>query len=156
MAIVSVRTTSFFPTGLPFAGYIVAGFGVLFIFVNWMVGFPVLLIGVVVATTHYRLIVDTQSMTYKDGVWFLGFCTGPKVPFERIEYLFVKASRESQTMYVRVVRSTVQKRVFDAYLKFSETVKVHVSTRDNKDELLRWLQPIATALKVRINDYTNE
>ena len=59
-------------------------------------------------------------------------------------------------MHVRVVRSTVQKRVFDGYLRFSETVKVHIATEDKKADLLRKLQPIAGVLNVPINDYTQE
>ena len=156
MALYTFRTGSYFPKGLPFAGWIVAGFGVLFITVDYSVGLPVTLIGLVVATTHYRLVIDTTTKTYKDGLWFFGIYTGPRVQFDKIEYLFIKSSKESQTMYVRVARSTIHKRVFDGYIRFSETDKVHVATVDKKADLLRKLQPIAAVLKVPINDYTQE
>lgn len=154
MASYSFRTGFYFPAGFTLAGSIVAAFGVLFLFVNFMVGLPVTLLGVVVATTHYRLVIDTTNKTYKDCIWFLGFRTGHSVRFESIEYLFINTSRESQTMHIRVVRSMIHKRVFSGYIKFSDSDKVHIGTRDSKPDLMRRLQPVATALRVPINDYT--
>src|SRR5688572_17179076 len=107
MASHTFRTGSYFPKGLPFAGWIVAGFGVVLIFVDYTVGLPVTLIGAVVATTHHQLVIDTTGKTYKEGLWFFGMVMGSSLPYEKIEYLFVKTSKESQTMHVRVVRSTI-------------------------------------------------
>jgi hypothetical protein len=49
---------------------------------------------------------------------------------------------------------TVQKMVFDGYLKFSDDQKIHIATRDDKDRLLKKLQPISNQLNIRIIDYT--
>jgi hypothetical protein len=154
MASLSFKTGSYFPSGVAFAAAIVGAFGVLFIFVELMVGLPITMIGLVVATTHYRLIIDTKKKTYKESVWFLGYSTGEPIAFESIQYLFIKTSNESQTMYGRVARTTIHKRVFDGYLKFSETQKVHIATRDSKEELIGQLRPVAKALDIPINDYT--
>jgi hypothetical protein len=154
MASLSFKTDSYFPSGFAFAAGIIGAFGLLFTFVELMVGLPITLIGVVVATTHYRLIIDTEKKTYKESVWFLGYNTGELIPFEKIEYLFIKTSNESQTMYGRAARTTIHKRVFDGYLKFSETQKVHIATRDSKDELIVQLRHVAKALAVPINDHT--
>jgi hypothetical protein len=155
MAVIKIRTGSFFPNGLVFSGGIVAAAGFLGIFVDWELGVPIFMTGLVVSTTHHRLIIDTDSKIYRDCVWFFGFNSGPKIKFDTIEYVFIKTSRESSTMYGRVNRTTVDKRVFDAYLRFSETDKIHLATRDYKPNLLRKVQPIATRLSVPINDYTS-
>jgi hypothetical protein len=154
MAVIKIRTGSFFPSGLVFSGGIVAAAGFLGIFVDWEVGLPIFLTGLVVSTTHHHLIINTDSKVYRDCIWFFGYNSGASVKFDTIEYVFIKTSRESSTMYGRVNRTTVDKRVFDAYLKFSETDKIHIATRDSKPALLRKVHPVAAALKVRINDYS--
>jgi hypothetical protein len=115
------------------------------------------LLGLVVSTTHFRFVVDPEKKTYSECLWFLGFRMGTSTTsFDRIEYLFIKANRETQRMNLRVASSTVTKVVYDGYMKFSETDRVHIGSRGSKADLLRKLQPLATTLGVPINDYTRD
>jgi hypothetical protein len=110
--------------------------------------------GLVTISTHYRLSFDLTNRTYRDYVWVLGVKVGPSTSFQNIEYFFIKAGRESQTMRMRVASNTIHKNVFDGFLKFSETSKIHVLTRDNREAVLRKLMPMSQALNVPIMDYT--
>jgi hypothetical protein len=148
------HTSQYFSPGFLFAGAILLAFGGLLVFVQVWAGAILLAIGLVAVTTHYRLSVDLGKKVYRDYVWFLGLKVGASVPFEHIEYLFIKVGKESQTMRVRVASTILTKQVFDGYLRFSESDKVHIATRDRHEWLVRKLTPISQALDIPIKDYT--
>jgi hypothetical protein len=147
-------TSMYFPLGFVAGGAVLFAFGLLIVFVQLWVGVILILIGLVTISTHYRLSFDLSNRTYRDYVWFLGVKVGPSTTFRTIEYFFIKTGRESQTMNMRVVSSTMHKDVFDGFLKFSETDKLHVLTRDSQEAVLRKLMPMSQALNVPIMDYT--
>lgn len=117
-------------------------------------GLLLLLLSVIILTTHYRFRVDFESKTHHDYLWILGLKSGEKKHFEAIEYIFIKESRERQTMGLRAANTTIHKSVFDAYIKFSATDKVHLLTKDTKKELISKMRPISANLKTDIIDYT--
>lgn len=57
-------------------------------------------------------------------------------------------------MSMRIASSTIQKEVYDGYLKFSEKDKIHLLTKDNKNDLIAKLKVMSAALKVKIVDYS--
>ena len=78
--------------------------------------------------------------------------SGKKHPYVNIQYIFIKQSRESQTMGLRAANTTIHKYVYDSYLKFSETEKIHLITKDSKEDLISQLQNIAEKIGVEIVD----
>jgi DNA repair protein RadC len=58
-------------------------------------------------------------------------------------------------MHLRVASSTIQKEVYDGYLKFSEQEKLHLLTLDNKENLIKKLRVISSQLKASLVDYSN-
>ena len=71
------------------------------------------------------------------------------------EALFIKKNKVSETMQLRVASSTVQREVFDGYLKFSELNKIHLLTLSSRDKLVTKLKSLSSQLKTRIIDYSN-
>jgi hypothetical protein len=151
-----VRTVYFFPGGFRLAGGIVALAGLAFIAVVPAIAVTLLLGGLAIVITHYRLSVDRQRKVYRDYVWFFGLKSSKPVPFDNIEYFFIKNGRETQNMQLRVARTTISKDVYDGYLKFSEADKVHVATTDTHQSLVAKLQPWAATLGVPLNDYSGQ
>ena len=84
----------------------------------------------------------------------MGFKNGEKGKFERVEYVFVKKSAISQKMQLKAANSTIRKEVYDGYLKFSEEEKIHLITKDNKQDVVKKLREISTMLNVKIIDYS--
>jgi hypothetical protein len=70
--------------------------------------------------------------------------------------LIIKPGRVSQTMGLRAANTTIQKTIYDGYLKFSEYEKIHIDTKDNKESLMAKLRSIATKLGVEILDYSDD
>lgn len=154
MSVVDFKTSGYFSWTIIFLGFVLAFVGFLFIIENPVVGVIQLLISLIIFTTHYRLKIDFDNKVFHDYLWILGLKNGDKVKFETIEYLFIKKSKVSQTMSVRVASTTIRKEVYDGYLKFSEQEKIHLITKDSKKDLVKKLREISTSLKVKIIDYS--
>lgn len=151
---VDFKTSAYFPPTMTFVGGFVGIIGITLTTTNPVSGVVLLSIGVIALTTHYRLMVNFDKKVYHDYLWILGVRIGEKGTFDKIEYLFIKKSKVSQTMNVRVASSTVRKEVYDGFLKFAENNKLHLVTNDSKKKVVDKLRKISVALKVKIIDYT--
>lgn len=136
-------------------GIALAFSAVVVIFFHFLIGLSLLIGGVLIFTTHYRLMIDLDRRVYRDYVWIMGIKHGKMASFEKIEYLFMKKSRTVQNMYARVYTTSLQKDVYDAYLRFSETEKLHLVTRESKRLLVKQVESLAAQLGVQVIDYTN-
>lgn len=154
MKVIDFKTSGYFPWTIIFLGLVLAFVGFLFVVENPIVGVILLLISLIIFTTHYRLKIDFDNKVFHDYLWILGLKNGDKGKFENIEYLFIKKSKVSQTMSVRVASTTIQKEVYDGYLKFSEKDKIHLITKDSKNDLIKNLRVISSSLKIKIIDYS--
>ena len=154
MKAIDFRTSGYFSWTIIFLGFVLSFVGFLFVLENPIVGVILLLISLIIFTTHYRLKIDFDNKVFHDYLWISGLKNGDKGKFESIEYLFIKKSKVSQTMSVRVASTTIVKEVYDGYLKFSEQEKIHLITKDSKKDLIKKLREISTSLKVKIIDYS--
>lgn len=113
-----------------------------------------LFISVVIFTTHYRLSLDFSKKVYREYLWILGMKDGKPHRFDDLAYFFIKKNISSQTMGLKAATTTVVKEVYDAYLKFSNEEKLHITTTNHKHKLIDKLRPISKQLKIEILDYT--
>jgi hypothetical protein len=155
MKIHDFKTSTYFPWHVKLVGSaLVIIAGSMLTMGMWIGGTLILLVSVIILTTHYRVRVDFDNKTYRDYLWILGMKSGDKKSFETIEYIFLKESRESQTMGLRAANTTIHTSVYDAYLKFSEAKKIHLITKNRKEDLIKIIRPIAHNQKTDIIDYT--
>ncbi len=156
MTSIDFKTSDYFSRGILLSGMILGLAGVAIIFIKPVAGVVIILVGIVITTTHYRLEVDFSGKVFRDYLWMLGFKIGDEQKFERIEYLFITKSKTSQVMNSQVSSSTVRKDVYNGYLKFSEKDKLHLLTEDSKKDLIKKLEKISKKLNVEIVDYSDE
>ncbi len=154
MKTLDFKTSAYFSKTIVFVGIILIPVAALIIAVNLVVGIIMLLLCLTVFTSHYRLRLDFANKSFYDYLWILGIRSGDKGQFDRVEYLFIKKSTVSQRMQVRVASTTMQKEVYDGYLRFSEQGKVHLATHDSKKRLVTKLRKISELLNVKILDYS--
>ncbi len=154
MNAIDFKTSGYFSPTITFVGGLLGILGAAVLITNTIAGIIMLLLGFIVVTTHYRISINFDKKIYHDYVWILGFKSGDKCNFENIEYLFIKKNKISQTMSLRVASSTIRKEVYDGYLKFSEDNKLHLLTKDSKNDLIKKLRTISKSLKVKIIDYS--
>jgi hypothetical protein len=116
----------------------------------------VLIVSLVILTTHYRFSINLKDRSYHDYLWILGFRHGEKGRFDQIDYLFLKVSKVSQSMHLRAASSTITKHVIDAYIRLTPDKKIHLFTKDSKHDVIVRLKDLARMLGTRIIDYTVE
>lgn len=131
-----------------------APIGLVLVTVSLIAAIILCLFSLILVTTHYRLNVDFGNKTFRHCVWILGFKNGDREKFETIEYLFIKKNKVSQRMHHMVMSTTIHQEVYDGYLRFSEKNKIHLTTCDRKEDLIKILKTIAARLRVRIFDYS--
>lgn len=155
MTAIDLRISRYFSNQWLFVGILLMAGGIVMIFKVIIVGIFLTLISTIIITTHYRLAINLNKKTYHDYVWFFGFRFGERGTFEKVDYIFVKKIRVTQTMNSRVSSSTIRKEMFDAYLKFSEENKIHLLTLESKEELITKLKELSTKIGTKIIDYSD-
>lgn len=148
------RTGGYFSGTFIFLGIFLVFAGLLVLTKTIAGGLALLLISLIIFTTHYRLTIDFDNKLYHDYLWILGMKHGEKEKFESIDYLSIIKSKVAQTMNSRASSTTIQKEVFDGYLKFSENDKIHLMTKENKKDLIHEMKKIASKLNLDIMDNT--
>lgn len=129
--------------------------GPLFIFsISKLVSIPFALVGLALLTIRNGIRVDLKSKTYQEYTWFLGIRFGKMESFNRIEYVFLKSNKVSQKMSARLASTTVHSEVYDGFIRFSETDKVHVFRGKTKESVMQKLQDLSAKLQVDILDYS--
>lgn len=118
-------------------------------------GAMLVLLGVVILTTHYGLEIDLGNKSYREYLWVLGAKSGEVKRFEQVHYVFIKKVKVSQTMNSRVSSTTIRKDQFDGYIKFSEDDKIHLRSEDKKGDLIKKVKEVSADLGVKIIDYTS-
>lgn len=155
---IDFKTCNYF-TGMPYVlGFILLPIGLLVIFSPQpVIGAVILIGGIIIVSTHYRMKIDYSNKRYSEYIWLLGLKTGiEQKSFISPEYLFIKKTQVSQTLNSRVSSTTIQKEQYDGFLKFSEDDKVHLMTYDNKKTILKKLREIASQLNLKVVDYAQE
>lgn len=151
---IDLRTSSYFSTSWKLAGIVFVLAGLLIVFVNIFIGVALLIVGILIVTTHYRISVDFNNHTYHDYVWVLGIKNGQKGKFDRIEYVFITRSKVSQTLASRATQSTFVRDEFNGYLKFSEDLKIHLRSDESKKDLTNAMQHFAMKFGCELVDYS--
>jgi hypothetical protein len=153
---VDLKTSPYFPSTWRLVAVIFTVAGFLVVFANVFIGVVMVVGGVLVVTTHYRIEVDFNRGTYHDYTWILGIRSGERGRFDRIEYIFINKNKVSQTIGNRVTSTTLTGYDYNGYLKFSETQKIHLRSDTSKRKLVRHMQVLAADLKCTVRDYSED
>lgn len=151
---IDVRIAPYFPGLMLIPGLVFMIMGLVFVVKIPFIGIFLLLMSVIIFTTHYRLAIDLDKKTYHDYLWLMGLKSGERGAFDTIDYIFIKKVKVSQTMNSRVSSSTIREESFEAYLRFSESHKIHLLSKKKKYFLVKKLKPLAELLQVKIYDYS--
>lgn len=123
-----------------------------FTFLLWL---PLAAVGVFLLLGAQRVEVDKEKRQYRSLVSVLDiFNSGKWTPFMDIESIFVKRSRESQTMALGPIQRSYRNMVFDAYLKISDREKVFLGSEKSKEKLLQKVEPLRQYLDTQLIDHS--
>ncbi len=155
---IDFKTQFFFPAGVVFVGAVLILFGPLVMLGNMAVGISVLIGGLIIATTHVRVVIDLTNKKYREYIVFLGLRVGKYERFEELDYLFVRKAKVSQrrTSYYGNGGTTIYSERYEGYLHYDGDVMLHMFSEDKKGKVLERLRKLSTQLNLRVVDKTGE
>ncbi len=123
---------------------------------NPMVSIILLFSGFLILTAYEGTEIDLSSNTYREYHSFLFLKKGRAKEYEGIENIFVNSGKVSQRIYTAHTSSSVNfsSIEYNAYLKFTDGIKVFLVSGKNKKKLMKKLDQIARTLQTSIVDNT--
>ncbi len=114
------------------------------------IGFIIL--GLLLATTHYRLLLDAKHKKYKEYLWILGFKKGSHFSYEQIHYVYLNRLRFNDEYGPFAVRFNASGKIFQGFIKLSNNESLFIGESIKKDNLLKKIRKISQAISVEIRD----
>lgn len=109
-----------------------------FSIINMLIGIGLSIVGLILATTHYGLIINLDNPSYTVYVWILGFKSGKPVKFNYIEKFYINAVTETASISnYSGARKDYSKQVYKAYMLLDTQEKIHVDTHRKEEVLLK-------------------
>jgi hypothetical protein len=94
------------------------------------------IVGFILLTSRYGLLIDTQEKSYTIYTWILGRKFGNPKSFRNIEKFYVNEVTDSMVMTTRAgIQHDIKKRTHKAFMKLDNGDKIHVDTDSNYDKL---------------------
>jgi hypothetical protein len=83
----------------------------------WYVGVIALILGIILTTTSYRLVIDSRSNRIEDCLFFLGMKSNSTLfTYKHIHHISIKSGTYSQQLNYKSVSTTVEGIMYSAYL----------------------------------------
>lgn len=130
--------------------------GIAFIFISLVISlmYPLLaifliLLGILILSTHYRLAVDLEQKTYREYLWILGMKQGEVTPFEDLQEIRVRLITQKIT-YGVVSRVNGRKQVYTADLILDNQENLYLGEHSNEQKLMKKLDKVKEQLSIPI------
>jgi hypothetical protein len=155
---VDIKGARIFP--FPFmvlgTGFLLAGMGVMIIYP--VISFILIVFGLSIVTAFEGTEIYPASHRYREYNSFLFLKTGRPKSFQGIEKIFINSGRVTQRIYTAhtTSSSSFSNVEYNAYLKFSEGVKVFLFSGRNKNRMMRKAEDLARSLNTSLHDNTGE
>lgn len=119
------------------------------VFMIPILGFVFLILGIILTTSHYRLVLVPANKKYREYLWIIGFQRGSVQDYDKVEYLFINKV-EQNAEYGLIARLSVRKKLYQAYLKFSNGEKVYLGESIREKNAIDKATKIADVLEVSV------
>jgi hypothetical protein len=150
MNVLDIKQEHYFPFTFRILGVILMSSGPLIYIsqphttIYWLMIVLLPILGLVLLTSRYGLIIDINHKSYKVYSWWLGHKSGKSESFAYIEKFYINEVTEAMTMNTRTgAQYDIKKRQHMAFMKLDHGEKVHVDTDTSYE-----------ALKERVAKYT--
>ena len=122
----------------------------------WWLSIILAVVGLILLTGHSGTQIDFVSKTFREYNSYLFIRRGVRKEYNQVESVFINKAKVSQQMYTAHTSSssTFERVVFNAYLEFDDGIKLFLTSRKDKAKLIKFLNPVVTALSVELIDNT--
>ena len=145
---ISISTQTYFGDHFYYTGWVLLILGIPIMITNWYVGIIVLLIGILVTTSSYKLVIDLNTKHIEDYLFILGMKRNLLIKeFSQLMKVTVKSSKYSQQLQLRAASTVIEGTMYSAYL-VTDTETLFLGESKSKSRIDRKAQKIAASLGV--------
>jgi hypothetical protein len=122
----------------------------------WWISILLVLIGVALVFGYSGTQIDASNKTFREYTSYVFFKSGDTEKYKSIERIFINRSKVSQKMYTArtLDSSTFRYVLYNAYMKLDDGNKIFLTSRKDKDQLIKFLSPLVKTLNTQLNDNT--
>jgi hypothetical protein len=135
-------------------GTVLVVVGPLLILEKTLISIGLVITGLILATTQYRLEINFNEKYYREYIWILWLKRGEKIPFNEIQYLYLTKSKKTQIYGQTYKNHYITGDHFNGYIKFSEDEKILIGDSPSKEWVLKRLEKINSKLRLDVKDYS--
>lgn len=144
---VDIFTHHYFPYYMIILGIVLVP--VIFIPVYPLLSVGVAVLSVLFISTHYRVRIDMDKMSYLEYLWIAGFKSGKVVKYEVLKYLYInKLNRDEE--YGLVGRMSYSKDVYAGFLKLENGTTLYIGESSNEKKMLKKVKELAKRLEIEM------
>lgn len=145
---ISISTQTYFGDHFYYTGWVLLILGIPIMITNWYVGIIALLIGILVTTSSYKLVIDLNTKHIEDYLFILGMKRNLLIKeFSQLMKVTVKSSKYSQQLQLRAASTVIEGTMYSAYL-VTDTETLFLGESKSKSRIDRKAQKIAASLGV--------
>jgi hypothetical protein len=150
-----INTSPYFDIFFRILAGVIFVFGVFLLDEVWLGGFSLMVISVLILTTHFGIQVDPNRKVFREYVWVGGWKFGEEVSFEKFDHAFITRNKHTIRFY-KSLSSGILEADYNGYLSFDDASKILVFSHSNKQTVRKKLNQIASSLGGKVIDYTEE
>lgn len=146
---IDIKTHDYFPFHMMVMGVAFLLVAVVISMMYPIVAILLLLMGIVIVSTHYRLSIDPENKEYREYLWILGLKKGEIQPYHSLHDIYIRHITQN-IEYGFVSRVSGRKKVYSAALELDEDSSVFIGEHANESKLLKKVNKLAQGLQTSI------
>ncbi|MEK6478793.1 hypothetical protein WJR50_14700 [Catalinimonas sp. 4WD22] len=146
---IDIKTHDYFPFHMIVIGVAFLLMAVIISTMYPFIAFLLLLMGIVIVSTHYRVSIDPEKKEYREYLWILGFRRGNIQPYSRLHDIYIRQHTQN-IEYGFVSRVSGRKKVYSAALELDDDSNVFIGEHANESKLLKKVNKLAQKLQASI------
>lgn len=151
------NTQHYFPNNVKIIGilFLVSGL-IVFTLGYYLPSILFLFLGMFIFITRYGIEIDIEKKKYTDYLSLFGFKNGQSKEFQTIESIYLNEGMKTTKMHLRGHATTLSKKEYNGYIKFSEDQKIHLLSSEKKNDVEKLLNQMCSDLNITLSDYSKD
>lgn len=153
---ISITTQTYFGDHFYNTGWalLLSGFPVLI--TNWYVGIIFIVLGAILVTTVYKMVIDKKRGEIEDFLFFLGMKNNRIIKqFHRLDHISIKSGKYSQVLQLRAASTIIKGTMYSAYL-ITDVENFYLGESKRKKSITKKARKIAEKLNIKIIELSEE
>ncbi len=153
---ITIKTQSYFGDHFYYTGWAALILAIPVFIIKWYAGIVFLLIGIVVATSHYKLLIDQNTKQILNYLHIFGMKREAELKkYDQLRYVSIKSSRYSQQLQLRAASTVVEGTMYSAYL-ITDAERIFLGESKRKEKISRKAKNIAEKLDIDFQDLAED